>query len=80
VEVVEEHSLVEGCGPRFAGLGAKPAESWGSKRRLARWAEVELGAVGLNLRRMNGRRFEGMCDLLPEAEQLVSEVAELTCS
>ena len=80
MEVVEEHSLVEGCGPRFAGLGAKLVGSWDSKRRLARWAEVELGAAGLNLRHMNGRRFEGMCDLLPEVGQLESEVAEPTCS
>ena len=76
MEVVEEHSLGEGCGPRFAGLGATRVGSWDSKRRLARLSELELGAAGLNLRHMNGRRFEGMCDLLPEAEQLVSEVAE----
>ena len=80
MEVVEEHSLVEGCGPRFAGLGAKLVGSWDSKRRLARLTELEQGVAGLILRHMNGRRFEGMCDLLPEAEQLVSEVVELTCS
>ena len=78
--VVEEHRLVAGYVLRAAVLGAKLVGSRDSKRRLARWAEVELGAAGLNLRHMNGRRFEGMCDLLPEVEQLVSEVAELTCS
>ena len=71
---------MEGCDPLVAGLGAKLVGSWDSKRRLARWAELELGDSGLILRHMNGRRFEGTCDSPPEVEQLVSEVVELTCS
>ena len=74
------HSLGEGCDPLVAGRGAKLVGNWDSKRRLARWAELELGDSGLILRHMNGRRFEGMCDSPPEVEQLVSEVAELICS
>ena len=80
MEVVEEHSLVEGCDPRAAVLGAKLVGSWDSKQRLARSTELELGAAGSILRHMNGRRFEGMCDSPSEVEQLVSAVAELTCS
>ena len=80
MEVVEEHRLVEGCGPRVAELGAKLVESWDSKRRLARWAKLELGAAGSILRHMNGRRFVGMCDSPPEVEQPMAEVVELTCS
>jgi len=75
-----EPRLVESCGLRAAGLGAKLAGSWDSKRRLARWAELELGAAGLNLRHMIGRRFAGMCDSPPEVKRLMAEVVELTCS
>ena len=78
--VAEEHSLVEGCDPRAAVSGAKLVGSWDSKRRLARSTELEQGAASLILRHTNGRRFEGMCDSPPGVEQLVSEVAELTCS
>ena len=80
MEVVEEHSLVEDCGPLLAGLGAKLVGNWDSKRRLARWAELELGDSGLILRHMNGRRFEGKCDSPPEVERLVLVVVELTYS
>jgi len=75
-----EHRSVEGCGLRVAGLGAKLVGGWDSKRRLARWAELELGAVGSILRHRNGRRFAGRCDSPPEVERLMTEVVELTCS
>ena len=80
MEVVEEHRSVEGCGVRAAGLGAKLVGSWDSKRMLARWAELELGAAGPILRRMTGRRSGGMCDSPPEVERPTAKVAELTCS
>jgi len=80
VGVVEEHRLVAGYVLRAAVLGAKLVGSRDSKRRLARWAELELGAAGPILRHMSGRRSAGMCDSPPEVERPTAEVVELTCS